>query len=192
MVLHARPLTLTLSCDSRCTRPTKDLSQCTRDKLPVKGGQASVLRISCHVVRAVRCVYRVAAGNNLSRKRNNEVASPARGFIYWIVRTQYLCATGNHGIASGRVVCPRLFGVGIGARSDQIALLNQLGYIRGKAIVALDESSIGLVGFSIREQHAAAKRRMSSRIDGADGTLIHQEDNLATRTLKGWPAARLD
>ncbi len=80
-----------------------------------------------------------------------------------------------------------MFGVGIGAGADEVALLDEGGDVGGGAVVALDEGGVGPAGLGVGEEDAAAQRWMAGEIDRADGTLVQQEDDLAACVDEGGP-----
>jgi hypothetical protein len=96
------------------------------------------------------------------------MTGPACGFVDRVVGAEHLGAAGDHGIACGGVVGAGFLGVGVGAGADEIALADESGDVGGGAIVALEEGGVGLTGFGVGEDDAAAQPGVAFEIDGAD------------------------
>ncbi|SOO31819.1 hypothetical protein XAP6164_610013 [Xanthomonas phaseoli pv. phaseoli] len=106
------------------------------------------------------------------------------------VGTEQLCAAGQHGVAPGSVVVLRFLQIRIGACTHQVAGLDQLGDVIGRAVVALDEGRIVFARHRIGETHPAAQRRVAGQVTGAGSALVEQEHHLAACLGQRRPAMR--
>ena len=87
------------------------------------------------------------------------------------------------------IVVARLFRAIVGSGADQVSFMGQdvdLFLVRG---IFFDEGCVGSARNCVCEDDAATQRRVPRGIDGGNGLLIHEEDNLAAGFCQRWPAA---
>ena len=137
-------------------------------------------------------VHRVAAGNSFSRQGDDEASGPAGWFVDRVIRAEELGSACHHCVASGGVVGAGLFGVGVGAGADEITFAHERGDVVCGTVVALDEGGIGLPGFGVGKEDAAAQGGVAGEVNGADRALVHEEDNFAAGARERGPVAGED
>src|ERR1035438_4272664 len=98
----------------------------------------------------------------------------------------------DHGVPSGRIVRARFFGIRVCSSTDEITLPHKTCYVCRRAVVTLNERCVRLAGVSVSEDDTIPQRRMASKIDRADGALIHKENYFAGGTSERGPVTRED